>query len=102
MSILNCVYKSREINIGFLEFSCGFDSSKFGQSRSLIHMRIEIPHQNMYNDMQRHWFSFMSPVLKKLSPISVESLFSKIRWTETPFKKKLGQFRDSEDEDGSI
>ena len=57
MLILKCVYKSREINIGSLEFSSCSDSSKFWQSHSLIHKLIEIPHQNMYNDiMPRHWY----------------------------------------------
>ena len=72
MLILHCVYKSREINIGFLEFSSCFDSSKFSQSHSLIHMLIEIWHQNMtvtsYKDIDI-WISFMSPVFKNLSPI---------------------------------
>ena len=66
MLLLNCVYKNREINIAFQEFSSCFDSSKYWQSHSLIHMLIEIPHQNMYSDID---IFFMSPVLKKLSPI---------------------------------
>ena len=61
MLILNCVYKSREINISSLEFSSCFASSKFWQSHSLIHMLIEITHQNMCQDIDI--FS-MSPVLK--------------------------------------
>ena len=57
MLTFNCAYKGREINIGFLEFSSCFDSSKFWQSLSLIHMLIEIRHQNMYNEVvPRHWY----------------------------------------------
>ena len=79
MLILKCVYKSREINISFLEFSSCFDSSKFLQSHSLIHKLIGIPHQNMHNEvMPRHWyFLFESSIEKAIT--NQESLFSKIR-----------------------
>ena len=66
MFILKCVYKSREINIGFLEFSSCFDSSKLWQSHSLIHKLIVIPHQNMYNDiMPRHWYFLYESSIEK-------------------------------------
>ena len=80
MFILKCVYKSREINIGFLEFSSCFDSSKLWQSHSLIDKLIVIPHQNMYNDiMPRHWYFLHESSIEK-AITNQESLFSKIRW----------------------
>ena len=80
MLILKCVYESREINIGSLEFSSCFDSSKFWQSHSLIHKLIEIPHQNMHNDvMPRDWYFLHESNIKK-AITNQESLFSKIRW----------------------
>ena len=79
MSILNCVYKSREINIGSPEFSFCFDSSN-----SLIHMLIEIPYQNMYNDVTlRNWYSLYESSIKK-AITNLESLFSEIRWRHLP------------------
>ena len=78
MLILKCVYKSGEINTGSLEFSSCFDSSKFWQSHSLIHKLIEIPHQNMYNDvMPRHWY-FLHESSIETAITNQESLFSKI------------------------
>ena len=75
MLILNCVYKSREINIGFLEFSSCIDSSKFWQSHSLIYMLIEIPHQNMYNDIvQRHYHLIVQLLSTKIVQISDTSM----------------------------
>ena len=89
MLILKCEYKSREININSLEFSCCFDSSKFWQAHSLIHKLIEIPHRNMYNNVMPRviGISFMSPVLKKLLPIK-KVCFPKL--DETPFQKEIG------------
>ena len=79
MLILKCVYKSREINIGSQEFSSCFDSSKFWQSYSLIHKVIEIPHQNMHNDvMPGHWYFLHESSIEK-AITNKESLFSEIR-----------------------
>ena len=68
MLILKCVYKSREINISFLEFSSCFDSSKFLQSHSLIHKLpvVGVPHQNLHNDvMPRHWYFLYESSIEK-------------------------------------
>ena len=78
MLILKCVHKSREINIGSLEFSSCFDSPKFWQSHSLIHKLIEIPHQNMYNDaLLRQWYFLHESSIEK-AITNQESLFSKL------------------------
>ena len=86
MLTLNCVYKGREINIGSLKFSSCFDSSKFWLSHSLIHMLIEIPHQNMYNEiMPRHWCFLHESSIEKV--INLESLFHKL--DENTFQEKI-------------
>ena len=55
-----------------LEFSSCFDSSKFWQSHSLSHVLIEIPHQNMYNDiMLRHKIKYHSKLLNIVQYISL-------------------------------
>ena len=79
MLIFKCVYKSREINIGCLEFSPCFDSSKFWQSHSLIHKLIEIPHQNMHNDVMPRLWNFLHESSIEKAITNQESLFSKIR-----------------------
>ena len=70
MLILNCVYKSREINMGSLEFSSCLIPPNFG---NLIHsfmcwLKFHTKTCTMTSCQDSDIF-FMSPVLKKLSPM---------------------------------